>query len=429
MYKLYKYPILVGGDGYTVSVEKPPIVLGSPVYTRYVEQPIYFGSLINTNNANTCASNVNNQTGGAGNDHIDAEIHKLNEKIKRLERQSTSRKKLMFTDCINGNCSYLGPNYVCGPDNICQQVRDLPMDSKSVEERKKIVSEVQLKMDDELEEIRRQIVEMSGGAGHEDEEKLRAELRSLGVEDEFHVLGDEKLTKAAKHKAVPSNLLVNVDLSKDDYFLKKKIMENIIIPGIGHIGSWMTSGQDGNIYNFNTSTQGNFVIKIALHSAGMSNLEKEIRIYNKLKKNRLNNSLILADGYFIFTDGSRLNFLVFEKYDSNLLKLCSDGVKIDISELQNLQSHINDFHTNNIILNDIHIGNVAIKDGKYFFSDFGRVIDLDDDNVLTSDEIESLKKKDFEKLNTFRAECRNFNFQSSKRLLNNTRQLAYSTSM
>ena len=44
MYKLYKYTILVGGDGYTVSVEKPPIVLGSPVYTRYVEQPIYFGS-------------------------------------------------------------------------------------------------------------------------------------------------------------------------------------------------------------------------------------------------------------------------------------------------------------------------------------------------------------------------------------------------
>jgi len=212
MYKLYKYPILVGGDGYTVSVEKPPIVLGSPVYTRYVEQPIYFGSLINTNNANTCASNVNNQTGGSGNDHIDAEIHKLNEKIKRLERQSTSRKKLMFTDCINGNCSYLGPNYVCGPDNICQQVRDLPMDSKSVEERKKIVSEVQLKMDDELEEIRRQIAVMSGGAGHEDEEKLRAELISLGVEDEFHVLDDES----------QSNLLVNVDLSKDDYLKKKK---------------------------------------------------------------------------------------------------------------------------------------------------------------------------------------------------------------
>ena len=65
MYKLYKYPILVGGDGYTVSVEKPPIVLGSPVYTRYVEQPIYFGSLINTNNTNTCTSNFNNQTGGA----------------------------------------------------------------------------------------------------------------------------------------------------------------------------------------------------------------------------------------------------------------------------------------------------------------------------------------------------------------------------
>lgn len=162
MFKLYKYPILVGGDGYTVSVEKPPIVLGSPVYTRYVEQPIYLGSLINTNNTNTCVSNVNNQTGGAGNDDIDAKIRMLNEKIKRLERQSKS-KKLMFADCIQGNCSHLGPNYECGHENICQQIRNLPMDPKSVEERKKLVSETELKMDDELKEIKRQIAEMSGG--------------------------------------------------------------------------------------------------------------------------------------------------------------------------------------------------------------------------------------------------------------------------
>ena len=70
MYKLYKYPILVGGDGYTVSVEKPPIVLGSPVYTRYVEQPIYFGSLIDT--SNNCGT-VNNQTGGID-EHVNGEV-------------------------------------------------------------------------------------------------------------------------------------------------------------------------------------------------------------------------------------------------------------------------------------------------------------------------------------------------------------------
>ena len=147
MYKLYKYPILVGGDGYTVSVEKPPIVLGSPVYTRYVEQPIYFGSLINTNNTNTCTSNVNNQTGGAGNDDIDEKIRQLNEKIKRLERQSKS-KKLMFADCIQGNCSHLGPNYECGPNNICIRTTDIPMDSKSIEERESI----ELDSDDEYDE-------------------------------------------------------------------------------------------------------------------------------------------------------------------------------------------------------------------------------------------------------------------------------------
>ena len=37
------------------------------------------------------------------------------------------------------------------------------MDPKSIEERKKFVSKMELEMDDELEEIRRQIAEMRGG--------------------------------------------------------------------------------------------------------------------------------------------------------------------------------------------------------------------------------------------------------------------------
>lgn len=51
LYFLYKAsPILVGGDGYTVSVEKPPIA-GQPVISKYIEQPIYLGN-ITCNNQN-----------------------------------------------------------------------------------------------------------------------------------------------------------------------------------------------------------------------------------------------------------------------------------------------------------------------------------------------------------------------------------------
>ena len=51
IYSLYKAsPIIVGGDGYTVSVEKPPIA-GLPVISKYVEQPIYLGN-ITCNNQN-----------------------------------------------------------------------------------------------------------------------------------------------------------------------------------------------------------------------------------------------------------------------------------------------------------------------------------------------------------------------------------------
>ena len=51
IYSLYKAsPILVGGDGYTVSVEKTPIA-GQPVISKYIEQPIYLGN-ITCNNQN-----------------------------------------------------------------------------------------------------------------------------------------------------------------------------------------------------------------------------------------------------------------------------------------------------------------------------------------------------------------------------------------
>lgn len=105
------------------------------------------------------------QTGGAGSQDIDQQILEAEEKMRVLEielqRLQNTRKKIMFADCIEGDCSDLGPNYVCGPNNICQQVRDLPMDSKSVAERKKIVSRMELQMDDELEEIKKQIAEMN----------------------------------------------------------------------------------------------------------------------------------------------------------------------------------------------------------------------------------------------------------------------------
>lgn len=296
MYRLYKYPILVGGNRYTLSMVKPAILLANPVYPRYIKQPVYL------------------ETGN----------------------------------------------------------------------------------------------QMSGGAA-----------------------GSEGLLE--DQDAAQPRLSVSVDFSSDEYKINPEKMENIIISNIGSIGSFMTTGTDGAVYNFNNETGESFVIKIALHSTGAVNLEREIRIYNKLMQNS-DDYFILAHGDFIFTNDTNLNFFIFKKYDYNLLEHCSLGKKINPSELGRLESQIANFHSNNIILNDIHLGNIAVKSGRYSFSDFGRVIDLDDldseqilgirknilksqvvnDEPLTPDEIELLKLKDFERLEEYNRNCneRNLNFKT-----------------